>query len=1229
MGAASPQSTNTTPPNPTGGADPFAQYVTGGAAEKPQSTPEPQNTDPFAKYQVGGGAPASGSDPDAPFYKKAWEWANKPLVDVDDALGRTGQAGGVENGANDLVSGLTSPLSIALTVGTLGAGGLIESGAASVLREAGLLEGADALSDVTKGAKIVANEAKNGRTFEEGLAAAKTAGVDTERLTKSLSALKDAKLDASSLTSAKDLRRISAAGLRNLGVGAGKADKAGAIMQSLVSAGFTYQGLSQAAEQSPKFLDALKDGDYDTAQRLAVDILGGGGMALLGAHQLTKEAGGIRDAAAKLGLSVKPSAENLLLKKNFGQYDEDIVREGKANEIWAQDLRKKYPDMSPEQLERVKYYVEAGQDEDLMARRHDVLAEIAGSDQRAVDTGKSPENGDPITTGMTPERVKELTVNKKMLERYSPEELENLRNAYDPRKLTDKDKALAAEITAKHNETLEAAQKRGVLGEGVQHYSTNLWGQDDADNEAANTLNHDARNGTFDVNTSQARARMFDSAFEGQLLGKKLVETDPIALAAHNANTFARVIAGRDAMDRLQDTGVAASDGRPMVALAGNAQTDGETGNVLVNPASMRNIKIADQVVDGLKQSGDLDRMLKEGKIVNLTQKITPENIQQNIDRLQERSISAPIKFDEQGRSIYNQQVSLLKAIRDGKIPVSKLDDINAQRPAVYAWNPSDYKTVDSPAMRGIKHVAQTPDGTSVMLKSDLLAHPEAHEYLERILGVDKQGIGDSTIGKGLLKANREGKGLLLFGSPFHIMQEGLRAVMTGVNPFGIEKWDLRNDPVLSRGVRNGLTVGKDYRNIAAYQDGQEAGHSALLEKIPGAKQVQSGLDHFLFDKYVPGLKVRGYRRLVEKYAKKYPDWTPDKVAQTAAADTNERFGGINYKQLGRSAATQNWMKLVSLAPDWLESEVRAMARPFGSEGKVARADMLKATVGLWGAARIMNYLTTGSFHNEAPFGVAVKGDDGKEKVYSIRTLPTDALHAVSDPVGFVRGRMSPLVKAGDELATGRDDQGKRLPNAGLAVDLMRAVAPIPAQSIIKAATGEIPDTTSGEQAAKAAGLTVLPYKTEAQKLAAQIASDHSETGPVDPAMLQRHQLLMKFEDDLRAGKTTLPEIHELAINGSLPPEDVKKIAQNYAKTKDMNGDLASLYTRASRLPAKDLLDVFDAGTPSEKTALLPLVKTARRKYVANAMKTMQPSERVKDPVLQRFVKMYPGEPLF
>ena len=57
----------------------------------------------------------------------------------------------------------------------------------------------------------------------------------------------------------------------------------------------------------------------------------------------------------------------------------------------------------------------------------------------------------------------------------------------------------------------------------------------------------------------------------------------------------------------------------------------------------------------------------------------------------------------------------------------------------------------------------------------------------------------------------------------------------------------------------------------------------------------------------------------------------------------------------------------------------------------------------------MLNLLTTGQAHNEVPFGVAVKDQDGREKVYSFRSMPTDLLHMAQDPVDFLRGRVSPL----------------------------------------------------------------------------------------------------------------------------------------------------------------------------------------------------------------------------
>ena len=100
------------------------------------------------------------------------------------------------------------------------------------------------------------------------------------------------------------------------------------------------------------------------------------------------------------------------------------------------------------------------------------------------------------------------------------------------------------------------------------------------------------------------------------------------------------------------------------------------------------------------------------------------------------------------------------------------------------------------------------------MVKSELRVHPEAYEYLDRLIGKQQER---SPIKKELLGFGSEAKHLTLSLSPFHIWQEGLRAVMSGVNPFGVEKWDLRNDPTLYKLVRHGMTLGKD--SMASIQD--------------------------------------------------------------------------------------------------------------------------------------------------------------------------------------------------------------------------------------------------------------------------------------------------------------------------------------------------------------------------------------------------------------------------
>src|SRR5208283_995737 len=125
------------------------------------------------------------------------------------------------------------------------------------------------------------------------------------------------------------------------------------------------------------------------------------------------------------------------------------------------------------------------------------------------------------------------------------------------------------------------------------------------------------------------------------------------------------------------------------------------------------------------------------------------------------------------------------------------------------------------------------------------------------------------------------------------------------------------------------------------------------------------------------------------------------------------------------------------------------------TSGVMLRRDIVRMTAGLWAASRVLNMLVSGKMHMEAPFGVAWTDADGKEKVYSVRTLPTDMFHAISDPGQFMAGRASPLVRAGTEAFTGRDFQGRKLTPQDRAVDIVRNnLVPIPGQAILKSVTG-------------------------------------------------------------------------------------------------------------------------------------------------------------------------------
>ena len=1378
---------------------------------------------------------AEAPDPNAPWYKKLWETANAPLFDAETAKNWFGwdvdHWNGWGKGIFDLASGLTSPLSIGLAIGTFGSSSLIEAGGMTALKAAGMA--AEDIAQVTKGSEILAKAIKMGHDTETAFGVMPSFGVDPALVKTGLDTLAKAGMKGESLISGGIVRNTGGAMLRAAGVDIGTADRVAQIGQLALDGGFTLQNAYGAVVAAPQVLDALKEGDYESAKRLAIDAVGSGAFAVLGGRQIHQHAGELMtDAEAAMGLRVKPSDENIKVMKILEPIERERVIAGEREKTWETAARKEFEEILPSDIlghaKKDSSWIAGGANEsDLRARFyresegnldawHDAIADAAGRpDEKIVkpvasetiehhdlekmdskdrhdfinknintrlqatdvDSAKAeigklqsegliPKSFNPKLLSYTdaegklkygvkweslaeqakvnaPEdvaRLQEAAAQKLFGKSYKDLDPTNIKDrmaaineatrmqneerlqaaakvdttfppdiqdAIDSAKLKDKpktyvdqllkatDSKLLTEVEkryAKHtglhfDETGTRAVGEEALAAMAESYVTRVF-KNANDVDSIRKFRSTVGSSDFSVNTAMARKRIFQTTLEGILKGHELENHDMIALAAHNGNEFSRIVADRQALARLRGAGARASDGRPMAALSGSGnvvESFDDKGNpvnpaTIINPKGMQSIRMADKVVDAFKRNvirpGVED--VKAGKAVTPTT-VTPEAFLRRVGEakgvmerhnveLEEKFKTAggqwpsdvpPVKLilDEGGNiieadgryraALANQagieripvEVSRPTPAVKGQAAFTELDKLMKEGRIVkfgvdkrtgkdlYAWTTHDYKTVDNPAFRGWKVPTTDTDGNPVYVQGELKVHPEAHEYLQRRFGVDEGVVKKIPGAKLALATAREAKGWLLAFSPFHFMQEGLRAVMTGISPIGSEHFN-PNNPMHVLAAEKGVWATKDYKGVRAFEDGL-VGHSKIMAKIPVLREIQSWTQSMLFDRYIPGLKLRAFERMYDANKSLHSEWTKEKLANETAAEVNERFGGIDYKRIGRSAAAMDLARLTTLAPDWLESEMRFMKRTFtpGAEGTLARRDVLKMTLGLWAAARVLNYITSGQAHNEAPFGVAVKDEDGREKVYGIRTMPGDFLHAIQDPLGFMNGRTSPLLKTGIQTYTGRNEFGQKMSTNGIFVNLLRNVAPIGLQTLAKQATGDNTEgTTNIDALAKASGLTEYGYRTEAQKEAAKLASSHTESGEIDQSKLKRHQYLIHLENQVRAGRIPITDVYKGVESGTIHVDEAKRMVKTIQETAGLDPESARLYAHVSRLPFSDVISVFEKATNEEKTMLAKLLLKKKQNYLKKVNKEMSQQERNADPSYLWIRRHFPNE---
>lgn len=797
-----------------------------------------------------------------------------------------------------------------------------------------------------------------------------------------------------------------------------------------------------------------------------------------------------------------------------------------------------------------------------------------------------PKTGE-LTGQITPLDADQGVMNlrrKRFDANYTPEEKQKLVDIYRrTQNLTPEQYAFAISLRMFYEGQFNKAHAAGIIREAVQNYHPQAWASgkpgvfqrlfrfdangEDVSNPAFDSLRYQTDHGAFDTNVSAAKHRAFETEFQGEMAGYKNKSNDLAKTAGDYRYNLDKAIASRKYLEDLRSKMVAASDGRPGAVLAGSAQVMGaESGNpaLAVNPQAIKS------------------RVISHELIQNMMQKINPETGYNSLKSAIDKGTIEKLPYNREWLNPNTGQTEQVPA---------------------YAHSSDGYVKIDHPAMRDWGYIGQDAAGNPAIMKGDIRVHPEMADYVRQVIGAEKPS---NAYLKAANAISGEAKGLLLSFSPFHAAQEMMRALMIGINPIGkLGEVDVANDVLLQKGIRNSLTL-KDYKAEDMFSEGV-ASHSKIISKIPGLNKLQNGINKFTFEKLIPNLKARAFKSVYERFDAAMRGASGDEVAHAAAQYVNDTFGGQNWRDLGVASSSQELMRATALAPDWLTSEMRSLYRAAGGQGKaaagIARADLLRITAGMYVTARVLNMLHSGGMHQEAPFGLVQPGQNGEpDKIYSMRTLPTDLVHAIAEPRDFVTGRLNPLtVKPAIEGLTGRDQFGRKVTGPQEIRDIGRNVAPIGAQSLIR---GNPTGASTVDQLVKAAGATVYKYRTEAEKIAQQIASDHMPTGPVDDAELAAHQKVLKAEDGLR--------------NGQIGKGDVRReFTIREADQIIKNANYTPLQARFERLPLGDALRVWEVATPQERDSLHRQLWSKRISY----LKSHTPVERANDPVYAKLQK--------
>jgi hypothetical protein len=985
---------------------------------------------------------------------------------------------------------------------------------------------------------------------------------------------------------------------------AGSVSKAAGVISKMTNAGFTIQQIISTARAVPEVSDAIKDGDTDRALELGTQAILSGAAAAYGAKHLANSRGAnefsFNGDKESIGAFQQSAERGNLEAKNFENANQELIKNKTLDQA------------------ALLYHEAAGDPTVLEKWRQEI------NDNEGVS--------------------------------------DKLKGKYDvllkqAQNLPAETKTLSDKLREDYANDYQRGQQLGMFdaaGTGAENYAgQHTYKLDDEESTLKPGIGIGTKSPEF------TKARSFDTLVDALKEGFEPTETGLAVARGRYIRQFSQAEGLRNAEKVLQQT--RANDTAPIAVDPSKVRiVDGK--RVIAMPAGVDLAKLGDRVVfanvkasrvslvdapaaapePGLAPTNDLQGELSKTReqsradrrsamlrgAADEAQKVFDEPAKTPEPWDHTQTPSAPIHPDEiaemsrqLGRPVTAEEIPALRRQQNAQQNIDQglsgnrrdtageireahralLDEQEKQNRVQKAYlDVSDYKSgpdkFNSYRIRGGDPVFdEEGNRTAIFDRANLLIHPD---FIKPVMQAfqDQSWFRQNSWTKAALKFSTEAKKSLLAFSPFHWTTEALRGLQMGLNPAdAIKPPDVDpNGLAMTQGTKHGLTLLGDSIGRSKFDEGVSS--SAYIDRVPIVGKLFARATDHLFGDYIPRLKAAAFEKVVDQLRKRLPDAGDQEIYARASEISNAAFGGLNWKQLGVDMSSVDGLRLVMLAPDFEGSTLLFAHAGLKPGGSVVWQSM--ATIALYNmmVAQTINLLHNGKTDMSHPF--SAQSSDGKSS-YSIRSMPADLVHAMTDPRSFAYNRLNPLlIRPAIEALYHKDQTGRNVSYERQLGDLLKNVLPITAQGFLF----KRPDQTAASQALKGFGVGTTPNHSVAENLAIEKASARGPQGAVEQSQLDAHHFTRGLIDKLRSGEIKNDSVVQAIRDGQISRDTGQRILKE--------SKMPPLVANVASLPLNDALDIYAAATQQEKQMLLPELRKKIISFRQNAPRTKTAQQR-------------------